>query len=150
MIRKYTASEVSVVLGVHTGHDAGAAVVRDGRLVACVNEERLNRKKLFWGWPERAVAEALRLAGVEPAAVDRVAVAGTSGSAKEFGAERPTFLKRALQRGVADLMFERACQAYRDGEATLSRAAEIAGVTLRDMMLKMQGADLDLNYGVES
>ena len=85
MIRKYTASEVSVVLGVHTGHDAGAAVVRDGHLVACVNEERLNRKKLFWGWPERAVAEALRLAGVEPAAVDRVAVAGTSGSAKEFG-----------------------------------------------------------------
>ncbi|MHC4492420.1 MAG: carbamoyltransferase N-terminal domain-containing protein, partial [Planctomycetota bacterium] len=85
MIRKLTASDVSVVLGVHAGHDAGAAVVRDGHLVACVNEERLNRKKLFWGWPDRAVPEALRLAGIGPAAVDRVAVAGTSGSAKEFG-----------------------------------------------------------------
>jgi carbamoyltransferase len=85
MIRKRTTSDVSVVLGVHAGHDAGAAVVRDGQLVACVNEERLNRKKLFWGWPDRAVPAALRLAGVTPADVDRVAVAGTSGSAKEFG-----------------------------------------------------------------
>jgi len=85
MIRKRTAADVSVVLGVHAGHDAGAAVVRDGILVACVNEERLNREKLFWGWPDRAVPEALRLAGVSPKAVDHVAVAGTSGSAKEFG-----------------------------------------------------------------
>ena len=36
--------------------------------------------------------------------------------ARELGTERPAFLKRALQRGAADLMFERACQAYRDGE----------------------------------
>ena len=54
-------------------------------LVSAVNEERLNRKKLFWGWPERSVPEALRLAGVGPRDVDLVAVAGTSGSAKEFG-----------------------------------------------------------------
>lgn len=74
-----------VVLGVHAGHDAGAAVVRDGRLVACVNEERLSRKKLFWGWPQRSVPEALRLAGVAPGDVDAVAVAGTSGSMKEIG-----------------------------------------------------------------
>lgn len=74
-----------VVLGVHAGHDAGAALVRDGRLVACVNEERLSRTKLFWGWPERAVGEVLRLAGLGPDAVDLVAVAGTSGTAKEFG-----------------------------------------------------------------
>ncbi|NQU39542.1 MAG: UPF0175 family protein [Lentisphaerae bacterium] len=69
--------------------------------------------------------------------------------AKELGIERPTFLKRALQRGTADLMFERACQAYRDGEATLSHAAEIAGISLREMILKMRHMDLELNYGVD-
>lgn len=69
--------------------------------------------------------------------------------ARELGTGRPTFLKRALQRGAADLMFERACQAYRDGEATLSRAAEIAQLTVRDMLLKMKSADLELNYGVD-
>jgi len=85
MIGRRTQTAPRIVLGVHAGHDAGAAVVRDGRLVACVNEERLNRKKLFWGWPQRSIPEVLRLAGVAPADVDLVAVAGTSGSAKEFG-----------------------------------------------------------------
>lgn len=69
--------------------------------------------------------------------------------AHELGSERSAFLRRALQRGAADLMFERACQAYRDGEATLSRAAEMAGVSLRDMMQKMRHAGLELNYGVD-
>ena len=69
--------------------------------------------------------------------------------AAELGMERPTFLKRALRLGCRDLKIERACQAYRDGEATLSRAAEIAGISLRDMMLKLHDARLELNYGVE-
>ena len=69
--------------------------------------------------------------------------------AKRMGSERPAFLRRALQRGAADLMFERACQEYRDGEATLSRAAEIAGLTLRDFLHRMKSGDLELNYGVD-
>lgn len=69
--------------------------------------------------------------------------------ARELGSERSAFLRRALQRGATDLMFERSCQAYRDGEATLSRAAEMAGLSLRDMMQKMRHADLELNYGVD-
>ena len=67
--------------------------------------------------------------------------------ARELGSERSAFLKRALQRGAADLMFERACQAYRDGEATLSRAAEIAGISLRELVDRMRRANLTLSYG---
>ncbi len=66
--------------------------------------------------------------------------------ARQLGSERPAFLKRALQRGAADLMFERACQAYRDGEATLSLAAEMAGLSLRDMLHRLRNADLELSY----
>ena len=69
--------------------------------------------------------------------------------AKELGTERSAFLRRALKRGTDDLMFERACQVYRDGEATLSRAAEIAGLSLRDMILRLKAANLELSYGVE-
>ena len=76
-------------------------------------------------------------------------VARLEESARALGSERSAFLKRALHRGAADLMFERACQAYRDSEATLTRAAEMAGLTLRDMMCRMQHADLELNYGVD-
>ena len=70
-------------------------------------------------------------------------------AARAVGSERSAFLKRALQRGAADLMFEGAWQAYRDDQATLSRAAEMAGLTLRDMMHRMQRADIELNYGVD-
>lgn len=69
--------------------------------------------------------------------------------ARDTGMERATFLKQALKRGARDLLFERACRAYRTGEATLSRAAEIAGLGLRDMIRQMRDADLELNYDVE-
>lgn len=69
--------------------------------------------------------------------------------ADELGTERPTLLKRALRRGAQDLRFERACQAYRAREATLSRAAELAGLPLRDMILRLKDADLELSYGEE-
>ena len=41
-----------IVLGIHDGtHDAGAALVVDGRLVAAANEERFTRRKGQGGWP---------------------------------------------------------------------------------------------------
>ena len=69
--------------------------------------------------------------------------------AQELGAARPAFLRQALKRGVEDLMFERACQAYRAGEATVTRAAEIAGISLPEMLLRMKDAHLQLNYGTD-
>ena len=66
-----------IVLGLFDGaHDAGACVVADGRLVAAVNEERLTRVKLQGSFPERSIAEVLRLAGVSEADVDEIAVGG--------------------------------------------------------------------------
>ncbi len=68
--------------------------------------------------------------------------------ARYLGMERPSFLKQAIKRGTADLVFDGACQAYRSGQATLSRAAEMAELPLRDMILRMEDADLELNYDV--
>ena len=89
----------------------------------------------------RTVTISMRLPRDEVARLEKLA--------RELGTERPTLLKRALRRGAKDLMFERACQAYRAGEATLSRAAEIADLPLRDMILKLKDADLELSYGVD-
>jgi predicted HTH domain antitoxin len=89
----------------------------------------------------RTVTISMRLPKAEAGRLDRLA--------RAVGMERPTFLKRALKRGTEDLMFEHACQAYRNGEATLSRAAELAGLGLHDMILRMEDADLELNYGVK-
>lgn len=44
------------VIGVWDGHDAGAALVADGRVVLALNEERLSGRKLDVGLPVRAIA----------------------------------------------------------------------------------------------
>lgn len=47
---------------------------------------------------------------------------------------------------LAAFQFERACEAYRRGEVSLSRAAEMADISYRDMLLRMTSAGLELNY----
>jgi len=44
--------------------------------------------------------------------------------------DRSTAVARLLERGVADWRIDTAVQRYRDGEASLGRAAEIADVSL--------------------
>ncbi|MDH4070829.1 MAG: hypothetical protein OEV30_10440, partial [Ignavibacteria bacterium] len=53
-------------------HDAAAALVRDGVIVAAAQEERFTRKKHDAGFPEHAVAYCLREAGVTIADIDLV------------------------------------------------------------------------------
>ncbi len=65
------------ILGIYDGtHDAGAALVRGGALVAAASEERFSRLKGAGGWPSAAVRSVLRTAGVGLPEVDHVAFAG--------------------------------------------------------------------------
>jgi len=54
-------------------HDAAAALVDDGRIVAAAQEERFSRKKHDAGFPRHAAAYCLREAGISLDQVDRVA-----------------------------------------------------------------------------
>ena len=49
------------VIGVWDGHDAGAALLVDGKVVLALNEERLSGRKLDVGLPARCIA-AMRAA----------------------------------------------------------------------------------------
>ncbi len=64
------------VLGISDNHNAGAALVVDRRLVAAINEERINRQKNSMAFPARAIAEVLQIGGLTPAEIDLVVVAG--------------------------------------------------------------------------
>jgi len=64
-----------IVIGLNAYHgDVSAVLVRDGRLVAAVEEERFRRIKHCAGFPHRAIAECLRIAGLDAADVDLFAV----------------------------------------------------------------------------
>jgi carbamoyltransferase len=76
------------ILGIWDGHDAGAALLADGRLAAAINEERLSRRKLEVGFPARSIRQCLAVAGVQASEVDAVA-ASTSDVAKTLGRWAP-------------------------------------------------------------
>jgi predicted NodU family carbamoyl transferase len=65
-----------VVLGLIDSKPSTVAVLADdGRILSAVAEERLCRMKFASGVPRQAIDEALAVAGVDAADVDRVAVA---------------------------------------------------------------------------
>ena len=53
-------------------HDAGAALLQDGALVAAAEEERFSRKKHDYGFPSQAIDFCLRTGGISGRDVDMV------------------------------------------------------------------------------
>src|SRR4051812_30590200 len=53
-------------------HDAAAALLVDGQLIAAAEEERFTRKKHDYEFPDRAIDFCLRTAGVESGDLDYV------------------------------------------------------------------------------
>jgi carbamoyltransferase len=63
------------ILGLNSFHaDSGAALLKDGQLVAAVTEERLNRVKHFAGFPARSIQEVLDIAGIGIHQVDHIGI----------------------------------------------------------------------------
>lgn len=62
-----------IVLGINDNHDSGAALAIDDRLVAAVGQERIDRQKNSGAFPWDAIAEVLRIGGVRPQDVGRIA-----------------------------------------------------------------------------
>src|SRR5215813_12494558 len=64
------------ILGINAYHgDASAAIIKDGRLIGAVEEERFNRFKHSAGFPTRAIQYCLQAAGI---GIDDVAHIGIS------------------------------------------------------------------------
>ncbi len=64
------------ILGINAYHgDAAAAIVKDGQLIAAVEEERFNRKKHCAGFPALAIRYCLEVAGIS---LDQVGHIGIS------------------------------------------------------------------------
>ncbi len=68
--------------------------------------------------------------------------------AADLGLDRGALLKQLIRKGLKDIQTERALDAYRRGTITLSRAAEIAELTLRDILLLLPEESIELNYDV--
>ncbi len=68
--------------------------------------------------------------------------------AADLGLDRGALLKQLIRKGLKDIQTERALDAYRRGTITLSRAAEISELSLRDILLRLPEESIELNYDV--
>jgi len=63
------------ILGLNAYHgDAAAALIKDGRLIAAVEEERFNRIKHCAGFPVQSIEYCLRAAGIEIEEIEHVGI----------------------------------------------------------------------------
>jgi carbamoyltransferase len=75
-LQKIERKPISNILGLSHSHDSGAVLLRNGAVVAAVNEERLSRHKHDGAFPRRSIEWLLGFGGLDPKDIDLVAVAG--------------------------------------------------------------------------
>lgn len=83
-----------ITLGIHDGHTATAAVAKDGKILACISEERLVREKEWGGFPAQAIKRCLEVAQIDPSAVDGVGYASLMPVTIHKSYDAPTLYKR--------------------------------------------------------
>ena len=70
--------------------------------------------------------------------------------AREESIDRSSAIQRLLKIGLREYKTKRALNLYREGKVTLWRAAELAGVSLREMMDTIKARDIPYQYDVEA
>lgn len=71
------------VLGIHIGHDSGASLVMNGKIIADVAEERFVRVKHYCGMPVKSIEFCLKKGNIQIADIDAIAIP-TAGSVPEL------------------------------------------------------------------
>src|SRR5579864_7061106 len=109
-----------IILGINAYHaNASAAIVADGRLLAAVEEERLNRVKYAAGLPARAIQYCLDQAGVKLSEVDHIAIP------RDPWARLPTKLRFAMRMPKFALDRARVMRRFAGINADLASAFDI-------------------------
>lgn len=67
------------ILGINDMHDAGAALIRNGKVLAAVQEERLRNIKHYGGFPALSLKQVFEISEIHPSEVDAIALATLCG-----------------------------------------------------------------------
>ena len=64
-----------IYLGIHGGHNASAALMRDGKIIFALQEERFTNLKNFYGYPFQSVKHCLDYVKSKKLIIDIAAIA---------------------------------------------------------------------------
>lgn len=76
------------ILGISDTHEAAAALMIDGKIIASSAEERFSRLKSDMGYPSKAIRFCLDFAGIQPQDLDAVALATNDSPAAHIRIKR--------------------------------------------------------------
>lgn len=110
-------------------HDAAACLLRDGRIVLAVEEERLSRIKHDHSYPARSIAACLDAGGISAADID--AVVFYEKTLPKLERQFDTWI-RAFPRSLS--AFLRSMSRYLDGRIDLRRWLEKRGGFRREIL----------------
>ena len=67
-----------IILGISDSIESHACIIKNGKLIAAISEERLSRLKADSGYPKRSINKVLEITKIKPSEIDLVALAGFS------------------------------------------------------------------------
>ena len=82
-----------IILGIHDGHNCGASLFRDGKMLIAISEEKISRKKNEYGYPEKSINKCLKFLNIKTSQIDSVAVSTKFLPPKYFMVKRNTSFK---------------------------------------------------------
>lgn len=65
-----------IVLGIHDGHNSGAALIKDGKVVAAIQEERMTNIKNYSGAPINSIKKVFDISHIHPSELSVIAISG--------------------------------------------------------------------------
>lgn len=65
---------MSYTLGIHDGHTSTAAILKGSKIIGALSEERITRKKVQSGFPEKAISKLLEYNKIDPTEIDQIAM----------------------------------------------------------------------------
>lgn len=68
---------------------------------------------------------------------------------KEFNIEDTSNLKEIIETGIKQVKIEKALQQFKEGNISIAKAAELASISLREMMLQASARGMTPHYDKE-
>lgn len=133
-----------ITLGIHDGHTATAALLEDGKVLACVSEERLLREKEWNGFPVLSIHECLRICGKTASDIDAVGVCSLMPQIGSEGWKNPPWYKRAFGQ-AAKILPKSVLQDPKNVQRVQSIAPKLIKTRNRDMINQIETLGISAN-----
>ena len=89
-----------LTLGIHDGHTATVAILENGKIIACISEERLNRQKEWAGFPQMAISKCLEITKKQPEDFDAIGICSLMPQIGHESYHDPHWLKKLSSYAV--------------------------------------------------